>query len=165
MTNLAVSLAGLLAADVPIANPDPLGYPLPAWLFQALAYLTLTLHFAAVYFTVGGALLLLTAKVLGGERNARLAHFLGSGLPLGVSYLVTFGIPPAAIRASAVRAVVLHVFGLDRGLLDPGDSGDDHSLCLLLLSSYATQAETAAAVAGRAAGGVFADVCRLHLLE
>ena len=94
MTSLAGSLVGLLAADVPIAAPDPLGYPLPAWLIQALAYLTLTLHFAAVYFTVGGALLLLTAKLLGGERNARVAHFLGSGLPLGVSYLVTFGIPP-----------------------------------------------------------------------
>jgi len=74
----------------PLPPFDPMGLPLPGPILQALAYLTLTLHFVAMQFTVGGALLLL----LTWRRQPGVARFFGTGLPLGFSYLVTFGIPP-----------------------------------------------------------------------
>jgi hypothetical protein len=74
----------------PIPAFDPLGLPLPSYYLQALAYLTLTLHFVAMQFTVGGAILLLWSY----RRESGIARFFGTGLPLGFSYLVTFGIPP-----------------------------------------------------------------------
>ncbi len=82
----------------PIPPFDPLGMPLPAFVLQALAYLTFTLHLLAVQFTVGGAILLLVNWLRGrrsGDASAvATARFFGTSLPLGFSYLVTFGIPP-----------------------------------------------------------------------
>lgn len=74
----------------PVPPFDPLGLALPTPLLHALSYLTLTLHFVAMQFTVGGAILLLLAW----RRMPGIARFFGTGLPLGFSYLVTFGIPP-----------------------------------------------------------------------
>ena len=90
----ATSLAQAVTAQVPIPSSDPLGFPLPVWILQALSYLTLTLHLSAVHFTIGGALLLLWARLRKGARQENVARFLGSGLPLGVSYIITLGIPP-----------------------------------------------------------------------
>lgn len=82
----------------PIPPFDPLGMPLPAFILQALAYLTFTLHLLAMQFTVGGAILLLLnwlrSRRSGDGSAAATARFFGTGLPLGFSYLVTFGIPP-----------------------------------------------------------------------
>lgn len=84
----------------PIPPFDPLGLPLPAFMLQALAYLTFTLHILAVHFTLGGAILLhatwLRARRGGSSAgpSATMARFWGTGLPLGFSYLVTFGVPP-----------------------------------------------------------------------
>ena len=78
----------------PQPPPDPLGYPAPLAIMFALAYLTLTLHFLAMNYTVGSGALLLWAKVRGKDEQQGIAKFLGSGMPLGVSYLVTLGIPP-----------------------------------------------------------------------
>jgi hypothetical protein len=75
-------------------TPDPLGYPVPAWIIQVLAYAMLTLHLTAVHFTVGGALLMLWARFRNKPGHAESARFLGSGLPLGTSYIITMGIPP-----------------------------------------------------------------------
>lgn len=88
------SLALAVSAQVPIPSPDPLGFPVPAWILQALSYLTLTLHLSAVHFTIGGALLLLWTRMRKGAGYEGVARFLGSGLPLGVSYIITMGIPP-----------------------------------------------------------------------
>lgn len=74
----------------PIPDFDPIGLALPGPLLMALSYLTLTLHFVAMQFTVGGALLLLASW----RRQPGIAKFFGTALPLGFSYLVTFGIPP-----------------------------------------------------------------------
>ncbi len=74
----------------PVPPFDPLGLALPSPFLFALAYLTLTLHFVAMQFTVGGAILLL----LSWGRLPGVARFFGTGLPLGFSYLVTFGVPP-----------------------------------------------------------------------
>jgi hypothetical protein len=74
----------------PIPPFDPLGLALPGPMLQALAALTLTLHFVAMQFTVGGSLMLLWAW----RRHPGIARFFGTALPLGFSYLVTFGIPP-----------------------------------------------------------------------
>ncbi|HOU91811.1 MAG TPA: hypothetical protein PLU22_12240 [Polyangiaceae bacterium] len=76
--------------NAPLPPFDPLGLPLVPWLLHAIAYLTLTLHFAAMQFTVGGALLMLLCW----RRQPGIARFFGTALPLGFSYLVTFGIPP-----------------------------------------------------------------------
>lgn len=84
-------IAPLLGAAVPMPSPDPLGYPAAPALMQALAYLTLTLHFLAMMFTVGGAMLILVAYLRGDRSTQR---FFVTALPLGFSYLVTFGIPP-----------------------------------------------------------------------
>lgn len=84
----------------PMPPFDPLGLPVPAWILQALVYLTFTLHMLAMQFTLGGAILLHATWLRGrragaGAEAARAnARFLGTGLPLGFSYLVTFGIPP-----------------------------------------------------------------------
>jgi len=94
MTAFWTSTVALLGSTAMVPSPDPLGYPVPAWLIRALAYLTLTLHLSAVHFTVGGALLLLWMLLRNREQNEQTARFLGSGLPLGVSYLITLGIPP-----------------------------------------------------------------------
>jgi len=88
------SLAQAMGAQLPIPSPDPLGFPVPAWILQALAYLTLTLHFSAIHFTIGGTLLLLWFRVRRAAGHDSMARFLGSGLPLGVSYIITMGIPP-----------------------------------------------------------------------
>ncbi len=76
--------------NAPVPPFDPLGLPLSPGLLHAIAYLTLTLHFAAMQFTVGGALLMLLCW----RRQPGIARFFGTALPLGFSYLVTFGIPP-----------------------------------------------------------------------
>ena len=82
----------------PIPPFDPLGMPLPAFILQALAYLTLTLHLLAMQFTVGGAILLLISWLRSRGStdgvSGATARFFGTSLPLGFSYLVTFGIPP-----------------------------------------------------------------------
>jgi hypothetical protein len=89
-----VSVIASLSATPSVPSPDPLGYPVPTWIMQALSYLTLTLHLSAVHFTVGGALLLLWAHLRKRPGHDEIVHFFGSGLPLGVSYIITLGIPP-----------------------------------------------------------------------
>ncbi len=74
----------------PIPPFDPLGLPIPSILMVSLAALTLTLHLAAMQFTVGSAILGVLAK----RRHPTITRFCGTGLPLGFSYLVTLGIPP-----------------------------------------------------------------------
>ena len=59
MIDIATSVIVWPSALLNVPAPDPLGLPVPAWILQALSYLTLALHFTAVHFTVGGALLLL----------------------------------------------------------------------------------------------------------
>lgn len=94
MLDATMSLAQAASTQVPMPPPDPLGFPLPPWILQALTYLTLTLHLSAVHFTIGGALVLLWARMRSGTRHEGVARFFGSGLPLGVSYIITLGIPP-----------------------------------------------------------------------
>jgi len=74
----------------PIPPFDPLGLPVPSLLALGLSALTLTLHLAAMQFTVGSAILGVLAK----SKHPVLTRFFGTGLPLGFSYLVTLGIPP-----------------------------------------------------------------------
>ncbi len=77
-----------------VAPPDPLGFALQPWIIQSLAYLTLTCHLLAMNFTLGSVFLYLWTRLRGGEEYRGAGDFLGSGLPLGVSYLITLGIPP-----------------------------------------------------------------------
>ncbi|MDD5309036.1 MAG: hypothetical protein PHU25_17120 [Deltaproteobacteria bacterium] len=84
----------LLTASILMPAGDPLGCAVPPALFLALSYLTLTLHFLAMNFTVGGAILLIVARLGKGRDGAASVRFLATALPLGFSYLVTFGVPP-----------------------------------------------------------------------
>ncbi|MBM4352390.1 MAG: hypothetical protein FJ109_01120 [Deltaproteobacteria bacterium] len=79
---------------LPLPPADPLGYPIPVELLRALAYLTLTLHFLALHFTLGGMILWLWVRVRRPTCAESLSRYLGGGLTLGFSYLVTLGIPP-----------------------------------------------------------------------
>lgn len=87
-------LSNLTFAAVVMAPPDPLGYPVPLVILQGLSYLTLTLHFVAMAFTLGSAFLLLWVKLKKGEHTETMEKYLSHALPLGFSYLVTLGIPP-----------------------------------------------------------------------
>ncbi|HOB98941.1 MAG TPA: hypothetical protein PKM43_09380 [Verrucomicrobiota bacterium] len=96
----ALAMAGVLAAatasggGLPIPSPDPLGYPVPPILLQALSYFTLTLHFLAMNLTVGSVFIYLWLRIARKQYDDRLARYLRDLLPLGTSYLITFGIPP-----------------------------------------------------------------------
>lgn len=87
------SLSAAIGLDI-IPAPDPLGYPVPAWILQALSYFTLTLHLLAMNFTIGGSVILLWSMFSKKPDNKDIGRFFGAGLPLGVSYIVTLGIPP-----------------------------------------------------------------------
>ncbi len=89
-------LTGLtsLLGTLPIPTPDPLGYPVPVWVLKSLTYLTLTLHYLAMQFTLGGALFYLWIGLRKPAEGGRIQSYLGGSLPLGFSYLVTLGIPP-----------------------------------------------------------------------
>ena len=88
----------ILLAMPPVMPPfDPLGYPVPPWILQAISYLTLSLHLLAMNFTVGGVILLLWTHFRKKPGHEGVAYFFGSSLPLGVSYIITLGIPPLLI--------------------------------------------------------------------
>jgi len=97
MISGGVDAALAMQAAVPLPAPDPLGFPLYPVILLIVAQLTLTLHFLAMNFTVGAAALFLWARWRKVEGYDGIARFLGSGLPLGVSYIITFGIPPLLI--------------------------------------------------------------------
>lgn len=91
------ALAGIYLSIISYVNlppADPLGYPVPAWILLDLSFLTLTLHLLAMNFTIGGAAILLFTLVRKNPDYRGIRHFFGSGLPLGVSYIITLGIPP-----------------------------------------------------------------------
>lgn len=86
--------AALPLSSIPLPPPDPLGYPLPPMLLQGLSYLTLSLHLVAMAFTLGGLILYLVSHLRQGPAHKTLSRFYGVALPLGFSFLVTFGVPP-----------------------------------------------------------------------
>lgn len=98
LTSSFATLLASLPADgavaLPLPSPDPLGYPLPPILLSILAYFTLTLHFLAMNLTVGSVFLYLWLRIAKRPHDEPLAKYLGAVLPLGVSYLITFGVPP-----------------------------------------------------------------------
>jgi hypothetical protein len=92
VSNISLMLSTMIIAQIP--PPDPLGYPVPPWILQALSYLTLTLHLLAMNFTIGGILLILWSRLRRKPGYEDIDYFFGAGLPLGVSYIITLGIPP-----------------------------------------------------------------------
>jgi len=94
MNNIIItSLSAAIGIDI-IPAVDPLGYPVPVWILQSLSYFTLTLHLLAMNFTIGGSFILLWSILSRKPDNKDVGRFFGAGLPLGVSYIVTLGIPP-----------------------------------------------------------------------
>lgn len=81
-------------SPVPVPPFDPMGLPAQDVVLLGLSYFTLTLHLVAMGFTVGSLVLLLWTLARRRAAHAGLRRFLGSGLPLGFSYLITLGVPP-----------------------------------------------------------------------
>ncbi len=94
--SVAIALASVFPVTV-MPVPDPLGYPIPAYVLQVISYLTFSLHLLAMNFTAGSAILLLWAMARRKPEYNGAAFFLGSSLPLGLSYVITLGIPPLLI--------------------------------------------------------------------
>lgn len=94
MIDSLISFVSTIIANPPMPPMDPLGYPVPPWILQALSYLTLTIHLLAMNFVVGGALLTLWAYIRKQPGHDGAIYFFGSSFPLGVSYIITMGIPP-----------------------------------------------------------------------
>jgi hypothetical protein len=94
MIEILLNVASSMITNPPLPSPDPLGYPVPPWILQALSYLTLTIHLLAMNFVVGGAILCLWAYIRKQPGHDGAIYFFGSGFPLGVSYIITMGIPP-----------------------------------------------------------------------
>jgi len=87
-------LNDIFTAAAPMPGVDPLGYGIPPLLFQLLSYLTFSMHITAMNFTVGGAILFLWLHLRRNDATLPIRRYLGGGLPLGMSYVVTLGIPP-----------------------------------------------------------------------
>lgn len=102
----------------PLVDPIPL--PAPVWLFKVLQSVTLTLHFTAVYFMVGG-LFLATWWAIRGRRRDDGRMVAASGaiarrLPIVVAYVINLGIPPLLFsqvlygRALYTSSILIGVF-------------------------------------------------------
>lgn len=77
---------------------DPIPLPAPVWLFKALHILTLSLHFFAVHFLVGG-LALATLWALWGRARRDEVLLNASGLvthrlPIVMTFVINLGVPP-----------------------------------------------------------------------
>lgn len=77
---------------------DPIALPAPVWLFKSLHILTMALHFSFLHLLLGGLLLAIGWNALGRLRGSepmlasasRVAH----KLPLVMTYVINFGVPP-----------------------------------------------------------------------
>ena len=77
---------------------DPIPLPAPVWLFKILHHATMTLHFAAVHFLVGGLFVAALWSILGRSRkNSAMQSASGEiaeRLPLVLTFVINLGIPP-----------------------------------------------------------------------
>ena len=73
--------------------PDSSFLPAPLWLITALHVLTLSLHFAAMNFVLGGTLLVLTGKFQRRWENPTVRRFLAL-FPSAMAATVTLGVAP-----------------------------------------------------------------------
>ncbi|MBP1598917.1 MAG: hypothetical protein H6Q05_4294, partial [Acidobacteria bacterium] len=73
--------------------PDPNFLPAPLWLITTLHVLTLSLHFAAMNFVLGGVILVLTGRLGRNGENPALRRFI-TLLPSAMAATVTLGIAP-----------------------------------------------------------------------
>jgi hypothetical protein len=76
-----------------VTLPDANFLPAPLWLFTALHILTLSLHFAAMNFLLGGILIVLPGSLKGGSQGPGVRRFLRL-FPAAMAATVTLGIAP-----------------------------------------------------------------------
>jgi hypothetical protein len=84
----------IVAGAIAMPPSDPLGYAAPVWILQSLSYFTLSAHLLAMNFTIGACLLLIWTHFRNRPEHAGVRRFFGSSLPLGMSYVITLGVPP-----------------------------------------------------------------------
>lgn len=80
---------------------DPIPLPAPVELFKILHNITLALHFITVQMVIGGLIISIVlgflSRVFGGElalNRKSVAEALASRLPVAMTYLINFGVPP-----------------------------------------------------------------------
>jgi hypothetical protein len=73
--------------------PDYNFLPAPLWLITLLHFVTLTLHFAAMNFMVGGVVVILFGRFHGGWENTLVKKFIRL-LPSAMAATITFGVAP-----------------------------------------------------------------------
>ncbi|MFA6244624.1 MAG: hypothetical protein WC655_27015, partial [Candidatus Hydrogenedentales bacterium] len=77
---------------------DPIPLPAPVWLFVVLHTVTLTLHFFAVHFLVGGLTLATLWTTWGRMRKDSVllnaSGLISHRLPVVMTYVINFGVPP-----------------------------------------------------------------------
>lgn len=87
-----------MLANLPFPLPDPIPLPAPVWLFKVLHGTILSLHFITVQWLLGWLLAGLVWNALGRLRNnavmVRGSSQVAHSLPLVMTYLINFGIPP-----------------------------------------------------------------------
>ncbi len=129
----------------PLVDPIPL--PAPVWLFKALHLLTTALHFSAMQVLLGG---ILVACCLNFGRRPRTIRKAGAAfslarrLPVVMTYVINFGVPPLLFaqvlygRALYTSSVLIGVYWI--------------SVIFLLILCYWLLYQFAARVAGRQSG-------------
>lgn len=79
---------------LPATTPLPL--PAPVELFRGLELLTVPLHLAAVHLLLGGLVIVILGSLARDPRSppARAAREVSTRLPLVLTYVINFGVPP-----------------------------------------------------------------------
>ena len=79
---------------MPLAPPNPQGYPIPFWMLEALKVLGFSLHAAPMNLWYAGMPVAVLLGLLGGANARRLAGRLGKVMPIAVALGVNFGVIP-----------------------------------------------------------------------
>ena len=119
----------------PVPPFDPMGLPLPSPILSAFAYLTLTLHFVAMQFTVGAAPLLL----LSSRKQPAMLKPVSGGMAPRLLLSRDVRDPAAAVRPGHLRAVLLQLVGAHRRLLDQRHPARHHRVRRGLLAQALTR--------------------------
>jgi hypothetical protein len=79
---------------IPLAPPNPHGYPAPFWLLETLKVLGFSLHAGPMNLWYAGMPLAVALALFGGARGRVLAGRLGKAMPIVIALGINFGIIP-----------------------------------------------------------------------
>jgi MFS family permease len=76
-----------------LPSPEPIPFPAPIWLLQALLFITFVLHIIPMNMTLGG-LVILAHGEMSGRISEPLRRWITGYLPVTVAFTVTTGVAP-----------------------------------------------------------------------